>query len=198
MTARLENGTLPTTLLHCLADGSCKTIDELDATLSLDRGQISDGAFRLIMRGYVERIEKGCYQLTPAGVDAAARGEILKGGPIRPDTASVRKPVFGTFRQRVWTAIRMGGNFTIGDIVMVAATAEDKDADNNARWYVRRLKSAGYVVELPIRQRGTKLTSSGHKRFRLVKDTGAKAPVYRPKTKMLHDYNLREDVPCSK
>jgi hypothetical protein len=198
MTARLENGTLPTTLLHCLADGSCKTIDELDATLSLDRGQISDGAFRLVIRGYVERIEKGCYQLTQAGIEAAARGEVLKSGPIRPDTVSVRKPVVDTFRQRIWTAMRMGGVFTIGDIVMVAATAEDKDPENNASWYVRRLKAAGYVIELPIRQRGTKLTSSGYKRWRLLKDTGIKAPVYRPKTKTLHDYNSGEDVPCSK
>ncbi|MCA1492727.1 hypothetical protein I6F11_17540 [Ensifer sp. NBAIM29] len=193
--AKLEPGALPTTILQHLADGSCQTIDALAANLPLDRGQISDGAAKLVLRGYLERIEVGCYQLTPAGREAAERGEVIKSGPWRADTVKVRNAVRNTFRQRVWTAMRMSGAFTISDLV-IAAAAGDDDPDDNASRYIRRLKAAGYVVELPTRQKGTRLTSNGFKRYRLLKDTGPQAPVYRPKTQTLHDYNTGEGVPC--
>lgn len=198
MTSRQETGVLPTTLLQCLADGTCRTIDELDVDLPLTRRQISDGAVKLILRGYAERIEVGCYRLTHDGLSAAARGEVIKSGPWRPDTGRARKPVANTFRQRVWTVMRMSGSFTLGDLVMAAAGADDRDAGSNASFYIRRLIGAGYVFELPVRQRDTKVTSNGIKRFRLLKDTGPKAPVYRSRTRSIYDYNTAEDVPCGK
>ena len=94
--------------------------------------------------------------------------------------------------------MRMGASFTSGEIAMTALSAPGDGAENNLRWYVRRLKQAGYLVELPVRQQGAKLTSNGFKRFRLIRDTGYQAPVYRPKLKALHDYNIGEDVPCGK
>lgn len=195
---RAENGELPTTLLRCLADGACRTIDELDETLALDRRQISDAAFRLINRGYAERVERGCYRLTADGIAAAERGEALTGGPSGPDTVQVRKPWRDTSRQRAWAAMRMSGAFTVGEIAMAALRDADPAAEDNLRRYVLQLKRAGYLVELPVRQSGTKLTSNGFKRFRLIRDTGFEAPVYRTKTKALHDYNTGEDVPCGK
>lgn len=195
MAERQEAGALPTTILRELADGRCHTIDALAARLTLDRGQISDGMARLILRGLGERIEAGCYQLTQAGLEANARGDVIKPGPWRADTAKVRKPVRNTFRQRLWTAMRMSGTFTIGELV-IAAARDDVNPEDNASRFIRRLKSAGYIAELPSRQKGTRVTSTGFKRYRLLKDTGPQAPQYRPTKDILHDYNTGEDLPC--
>jgi len=194
---KLEAGTLPTTILHHLGDGSCLTIDALEEALGLTRRQISDGSAKLIFRGLLERVEAGCYRLTAEGLKSVQAGEVIKSGPWRPDRARNRKPVRDTFRQRVWSAIRMSSSFTISDIVMAAARPDDKDAENNAAWYLRHLTRAGYLAELPSRQRGTKLTSSGFKRWRLVRDTGPQAPVFKSKLLLVHDYNTGEDWPCA-
>lgn len=197
---KLDAGVLPTTILHhlgALGDNACLTMDALEVALGLTRRQISDGAAKLVFRGLLERVEAGCYRLTTDGRARAAANDVIKAGPWRADTAKDRRPVRDTFRQRVWNAVRMAGAFTIGDVVMAAARADDKDAENNAAWYIRHLKNAGYLAELPNRQRGTKLTSSGFKRWRLVRDTGPRAPVFKAKTKLVHDYNTREDWPCA-
>lgn len=194
----VQQGFLPTTILNSLKDGACQTIDDLVVGLELTRRQVSDGAAKLIFRGLLERVETGCYQLTPAGLEAARSGEVIKSGPWRPDTVSVRKPLPDTFRQRLWTAMRMSRTFTIGDVAMIAARPDDESPENNAAWYVRRLRWAGYVAELPVRQKGTRLTSTGFKRYRLLKDTGSVAPVYRPKIRALYDHNTQEALLCDK
>lgn len=195
MRAAVEPGTLPTTVLHSLGDGSCQTIDYLVEMLGLSRRQVSDGAAKLVFRGLLERIEAGCYRLTAEGMKAAQAGEIITSGPFRPHTVKKPKAFPDTFRQRLWTAMRMSGTFTLGEVAMIAARG-DSDPENNAAWYLRHLRDAGYVAELRTRQPGTRLTSNGFKRFRLLKDTGMKAPVYRTKTRTLFDYNTGEDLPC--
>ncbi|MET3611771.1 hypothetical protein ABID16_000076 [Rhizobium aquaticum] len=194
----VQQGYLPTTIMTSLKDGACQTIDELVVGLELTRRQVSDGAAKLIFRGLLERVETGCYQLTAAGLDAARAGEVIKPGPWRPDTVTIRKPLPDTFRQRLWTAMRMSNTFTIGEVAMIAAREGDQNPENNAAWYLRHLRSAGYVAELPVRQQGTRLTSNGFKRYRLLMDTGSNAPVYRPKNRTLFDFNTGEAVPCVK
>lgn len=196
MDTRLEPGEIPTTILHCLADGACRTIDELNELLGLNRRQISDGAAKLVLRDYLERVETGCYQLTSVGIAAARAGETISSGPWRPDTARTRKPVRDTFRRRLWNAMRMGGVFTVADLVMAAARVGDANPENNTARYIGHLVRAGYVEKLRTRKRGLKLTSNGFNRYRLVKNTGPIAPAFSPKRMALHDYNTREDVQC--
>lgn len=195
MTERSDRGQIPTIILHCLADGACRTMDELDELLDLNRRQISDGAARLVMRDYVERIEVGCYQLTVSGLEAAKAGTTIKCGPIGPHTGRTKKPGGDTFRRRLWNAMRVGGAFTIPDLIM-AARRDDAAPESNAASYIRHLVAAGYLVELRQRQRGSHLTSNGFKRFRLILNTGPIAPVWSNKRRTLHDYNTGEDVPC--
>lgn len=198
MDEAVQPGFLPTTVLHSLTDGACRTIDDLAESLKLTRRQVSDGAAKLVLRGLLERIEAGCYQLTATGIAAAAAGEVIKSGPWRPDTVTVRKPLPDTFRQRLWTAMRMSKTFTVGEVAMIASRESEESPENNAAWYIRHLKDAEYLVELPVRQKGTRLTSNGYKRYRLLKDTGSLAPVYRPKTKEVFDHNTGEAVSCAK
>lgn len=181
-------GELPTNMLSAMAGGVCLTIDELDAKLDLNRSQISDAVGMLVLRGFAERIERGCYQLTKAGIKAAESGHVIKAGPYRPHTG--RKPPYSdTLRQRAWTAMRMSRTFTISDLVMAASRPEDTGPEDNLLRYVRYLKRGGYVIELAVRARGTALTSNGFKRFRLVKDAGEIAPVWCQRKGQIVDHN---------
>lgn len=182
-------GELPNTILATLAGGACMTIDQLDASLPLNRRQISDGAAKLILRGYAERVEAGCYQLTPAGHKALATGIAITSGPRGRLTGGLRKAPRDTLRQRAWTAMRMSGAFTVGDIALAAARPGDAMPENNLQRYMRQLHRAGYLAELPVRARGTALTSNGFKRFRLLKDTGPLAPVWSDTHDVMIDRN---------
>ena len=192
-------GDLSNAVLDRLADGECHTIDHLDFALeAFARREIVKCAGRLVMRGLLERVELGCYQLTEDGKAALASGERITSGPHRPDRGRCRKPR-RTLRQRAWNAMRMSGTFTIGDIVMAAASGEEKNAENNLQRYFRALVRAHYLVVLPIRAKGTRLTSNGFKRYRLMRDTGPTAPVFRLNSACLFDHNLGERgevVPC--
>lgn len=183
------SGEIPTMILHHLGDGTCQTIDQLDAALPLNRRQISDGAAMLIKRDYLDRIEAGCYCLTPSGLAAAQRGERVTSGPIGALTGKSRRPPRDTFRQRAWNAMRISVTFTIGDLAIVAAKG-DKNPESNLVNFLGALRRAGYVAELPVRQRGTHLTSNGFKRFRLMRDTGPIAPVWNNRLRALWDHNL--------
>ncbi|WP_319498802.1 hypothetical protein [uncultured Cohaesibacter sp.] len=150
------------------------------------------------MRGVLERVELGCYQLTDDGKQIIASGQKITSGPIRSDRGLSRKPR-DTVRQRAWNVMRMSGSFTTGDITPHAAPGNEKRAEVNLLKYFAALRRAGYLVELPVRVRGTKLTSNGFKRFRLMKDTGPIAPIYRANKGCLFDHNLGERgeiIPC--
>ena len=182
-------GEIPTMILNHLGDGSCQTIDQLHEVLTLNRRQISDGARQLVMRELLDRVETGCYRLTQAGIEAIARGDRITSGPVGPLKTPARRPRRDTLRQRAWNAMRMSVTFTIGDLA-IAAARDDLNPESNIQRYLQFLRNSGYVVELPTRQRGTHLTSNGFKRFRLLKDTGPIAPMWKTHKQALWDYNL--------
>lgn len=205
MSEQLNPGVIPTTVLHNLADGACRTIDQLDEVLELNRRQISDGAAKLIYRGFLERIETGCYQLTKAGLKAAESGEEITSGPWKPDVAKSRKPRPNTFRQRAWNAMRMAEIFTYSELIVAAAGKDDKNPLSNIQRYVRKLIQAGYVSPLPTRKGGTRITSNGFKQFLLRPNNGPIAPVVRQIRPVpekgqpvweIFDGNNQEVTPC--
>ena len=59
-------------------------------------------------------------------------------------------------------------------------------------------KAAGYVMRSAHKAPGTAVTSNGFNLFRLIRDTGPRAPVFSKKRGSFHDFNTGEDVPCSK
>ena len=180
-----------------LVRGVCLTIDVLDNALGdIARKEIVKSIGGLISRGYVERIERGCYQLTDAGESSRHNNETLKSGPNRRHTAKARKAMPNTFRQRAWNAMRISVSFTVPDIVAVAKTENDKKAELNLQRYFHRLNAAGYLLQLSMRARGTRPGSNGFKRYRLINNTGDFAPVYQEKTGGMFDHNTREVVTC--
>lgn len=189
-------GAAPTKLLHTLATGECLTVTDLIKELSLNRRQVVDAAAKLLARGYLERMGTGCYQLTETGLEAAREGIVITSGPKGPTGTIPRHS--GTFRERAWRAMRVRHRFTIGEIVADAGRGDPAADRQNATRYIRYLRAAGYVGELPRRVPGTAIGSNGFKRFVLINNTGPRAPVYRGEAKAIHDFNLGKDIPCTK
>ncbi|WP_170431904.1 hypothetical protein [Ruegeria arenilitoris] len=188
----MSGGANQTTLLHHLGN-TCKTIDMLTQELDLNRRQISDAASALVRRGYVERVETGCFQLTGNGLIAAQSHEQITSGPNGAISVT-RKTGANTLRQRAWNVMRIQRRFTIPDLLTAAATGEEALAANNLQRYCRQLCRAGILRKLPKRQRGSALTSNGYTQFTLVQDLGHLAPVYRGKTKAVFDHNSGKEM----
>lgn len=182
-------GAAPTALLRVLASGPLSPEGAME-NLRLNRRQFNEAFRRLEIRGYAAAAD-GHVSLTPAGASAAERGEVITGGP-----KGQVKLVRNTFRQRAWRAMRIRKSFTIGEIVADAATEGDVQARDNAARYLCRLGQAGYVAEARQRVPGTIAGSNGFKRYRLVKNTGPFAPVFREAMCAIHDPNLGKDVSC--
>lgn len=187
-------GAAATMLLQALKDGTTRKIGDMANELDLSGRQVSDAASKLFARGFLERPGIGLFKLTNEGIQAAERGVKITSGPRGAHgTCPQRKR---TFRQRAWQAIRIRRAFTYGDIVADAGqTDEERDLENAAR-FVRQLARAGIVSEVKRRQKGNVQGSNGFKRFILMKDLGPRAPVYRPKLKLFHDFNAGKDWPC--
>lgn len=188
-------GVVPTALLQHMSGGSCLTIDQMVEQLGISRRQALNAASRLLRRDYLMKMAGGCFQLTEAGLAAAAAGKVIKSGP-KGKTGAIPQHR-DTFRQRAWTSMRFNGRFTIGQIVRAAGREGETNARENARKYIAQLCRAGYVKELSRRAPGTAIGSNGFKRFMLVKNTGRRAPVFRAECRVMHDFNTGEDVPCS-
>ncbi|MEX0366694.1 MAG: hypothetical protein AB3N22_11535 [Ruegeria sp.] len=188
----MSGGGVQTILLHHLGD-TCKKIEVLSEDLALTRKQVSDAAAGLIRKGYLERVELGCFQLTDAGHAAAHRGEQITSGPNGAHKAR-RRPLSDTLRQRAWNAMRIQRRFTIQDIVMAAAKGEEAHAVNNLQRYFKALCNGGVLRRLPKRQAGSAPTSNGFAQYTLVRDLGHVAPSYRAKAGTLMDHNAGEEI----
>ena len=180
-------------LLKALAPGLCLTIDQLEGSGGLSRRQITNAAMGLIRRALVERVELGCFRLTAEGITLRAAGTPLTSGPNAPHTGQrrTRKP---NFRTRIWRAMAVRDKFAIGDLVAVAARGEERDPMSNAGRYLAALANAGYIRRLPVKGRGTALTSNGFVRYVRLRHTGPSAPIVKTGGKAVYDPNTRETV----
>jgi len=172
-----------------------RTLDELEAHLPMSRRAIVKASGRLVERRYVDREEAGTYSLTAQGVAHLEAGLPMKSGPRGPHTGK-RGPNRDTFRQRAWSAMRLTGRFTQADILLRAAVTDDGNAAGNLQRYVHLLVRAGYLAVLPTRVPGSAETSNGHRVYRVVRDTGERAPMYREGARAMSDLNTGGDFPC--
>lgn len=192
----LKPGAVATALLAALGDGQDHATAALAERLDVKRRQIADAASQLARRGYVLRPDAGRYRISDAGRRALDEGVRITSGPLGPTGA--RRILRDTFRQRAWAAMRIRRVFTIGEIASDAARHDTEAERDNARRYIAALRAAGYAAEAPRRISGTALTSNGFKQFRLLRNTGPRAPVVSEGRACIHDPNTGEDVPCSR
>ncbi|PTV94047.1 hypothetical protein C8J27_11098 [Rhodobacter aestuarii] len=197
---RLAPGTVPNALIDVLCDGETHYLDALCETMIYSKEQIIRAAVKLADHGLMDRhSEPGEYRLSERGLIQVRNGFRVNSGPAKAH-GKIRRQ-HDTFRVRAWKAMRVLGIFTMGEVISAAERGE-ADPNYNLRHYLRVLVAAGYVIDLTSKVQGTKLTSPGFKRFRLIKNTGALAPVYRPRPKVLFDFNtgieikIGEAKPC--
>ncbi len=102
---------------------------------------------------------------------------------VRPDGSQVTQ---GRGRQNMWRTMRIRKVFTLNDIVALASNEEHAVAEEEAETYIRYLEKAGYIKNTDGKSR-PKAT------FRLIRDTGPKAPMIQ-RVRQVYDQNLREVV----
>ena len=183
-------------LLTAIAQHSpteCVTEARMCEITGLKPLQVERATLKLRKHELLVKTDMGCHQLTDAGREAAAAGKTLRSGPTSYTAPKINKD---HLRIRVWRAIRIRRKFTIPDIAMLVARGGEKDIESNIGKYVRALVKAGYLVELPKRERGVSMTSNGFKRWWLTdeKDTGPLAPVWRKGHQTVYDPNLHAEV----
>lgn len=186
--------TIQTRLLHGLGD-ACLMIGDVAVALGLTHGQVSQAAAMLVSRGYVERIDRGCFQLTPAGRAARDSGQTIDTG-VTGATRALRKPKRVAVRQRAWAAMRINRTFTVRDITTSVSRAGDGDVEENLRRYFCELERDGYLARSTRRRKGSAPGSNGFAIWTLVRDTGPIAPIWSRKQAAVHDFNL--EAPCGR
>lgn len=172
----------------------CVPIEDLAAAAGLSRRQTANGAAALIARGYVVRRERGCYEVTAAGAAAHAAGTPLTSGPTGP--MERKQPVANALRSRLWKAMRMRSKFALADLLVLAATGDERDPSANAGRYLRALVASGYLSELR-RTKGGRQGSNGAKRYVLLRDSGPKPPIVRRGGVEVYDPNTGVVHPCA-
>lgn len=184
-----------TAILNAVTAGRCLTLEELCATMpSVARRMLINAAGRLVERGLIERVERGCYRLTAEGEAAQAAGVVIKSGPRGPMLR--RRPVRNSLNARLWRAMRLKGKFTIPALLELAVK-DEKNPRCGAERFIRMLERAGYLHRLAKRDPGTSPTSNGYVRWSLVRDTGELPPMPRRNGAELYDPNTGEVMPCS-
>lgn len=193
----MGNATHQVAVLTVMATGTAGplTLDQLDETLPIGRKQIATAAGKLIARTYLERLENGVYRLTSTGRRALEEGVVLRSGSY--GRSRKHRFIANSLQQRAWSAMRLLGRFAMEDLLTLAVTDADRNPQTALRQYLKRLRIAGYIAELPVRRASNKPTSNGFKQWRLVRDSGASSPRYISKLHALKDWNTREVFPCA-
>ena len=91
-------------------------------------------------------------------------------------------------RVKAWRTIRHLRQFTLNELLDINATGAEKDAPSNLLKYLARLEQYGVLVRL-ARRAGDAMTSPGYVVWRLARDLGWDAPVWRNVQKVLWNPN---------
>ncbi len=177
--------------------GEPVTIFELVERIGAENRRVVQAIDVLRRRGFVKRVHRGRYILTPAGrAFQKSDDHQITSGPNGPHTGPWRRGG-GKFKAAFWAALRMSDSaVTIDDVLaLIPETLHGRNPTDNAYQFLSRLQTAGYVAELARREAGTALTSNGFKRWRLIKNTGPKTPYWSLKYGRLIDPNLPFDTP---
>lgn len=108
-----------------------------------------------------------------------------RAAPLTPRSATARrrgKPFAasaGGLRERAWWLARTTRRFTLDELLLTLADGTEGDAAGNLGKYLRGLERVGVLRRLARRVPGLAPTSNGHVIWRLVRDLGPLAPVWR-------------------
>ena len=180
------------TLILRHVGGACLTVAELAEQLDLTTEQVSQAAGLLVRRGLLERVVRGCFQLTTEGADAVAAGIEIKSGPANLTERKVPTRGRPSLQQRAWNVMRLRRRFTVPELVMVAAKDDDAGPDDTVQRYLRALARAGFAQVVDRRPEGRRAAIC--KVYALLKDTGHVAPSVVRRGRAVFDHNTGEEV----
>lgn len=178
-------GTRQMAIARLLEPGVCLTVDEMAERSGLPSRSVGSACACLVRRGWVDRLERGCFTLSPEGRRALTSGETIVSGPIGPLTVRARRPRRRTLRDKMWSAIRIARKFDLARLEEIAGCTHA-----NAQRFVLALARAGYLAELR-RQPGEAPSSNGFKRWVLIDDPGPATPIAKADGRVW-DANRRE------
>jgi hypothetical protein len=183
-------------ILTALRGGFDLSSAEIAAGAGLTVVQASHGCAVLLRRALIapavvaSRVRPR-YRITPEGAAFLDSGRTIASGPTGPTAHHVKR---ASLREKIWRALTMTRKGTVPELLRLARSGGEKQAENNARKYLAALQRAGYVVPLTQRRPGTSFYSRGFICWLLVKDTGLLAPVYCSKKRVVFDPNTKEEV----
>ncbi len=164
----------------CLSNSDILSVMEGTASAR----QVNSSLCKLVTHGLVERMEKGCYQLTKKGFEALVSDNFYAEHNTAPRPCYKARP--RNARDRIWQAMRILQKFTMADLAIRAETT-----CNNVSKYLRPLEKAGYISFL--RKAGDdKATSNGVNVYLLMRNTGEKRPLYKARFNWVIDQNTGE------
>lgn len=184
---------LSTAVLNAIHDG-VEQLGDLSTRLERDRHAIVKAVQVLKGRALVEIVVAGAeakkthYVLTEAG-----RQHAESGLPIHPGQGPrPRKRTVG-LRERAWWELRAQGIASLKQILITHADGSEKAADVNLYKYLLALERAGILLRqvkrLPARQ------SRGCVQWRLLRNLGVQAPVWRQQAQEVFDPNTGKVYP---
>lgn len=183
-------------LLTHLAGDRCLTTDMLIAAMDQPGPDTMEVIKKALIAQAIERDDDGgCFRLTAEG------RAVLAGAPVKP-AIQTQIVIPDTRRQRIWTAMRAQGKFTVATLMADALQPgeREKALQSSIGGYINALAKAGYLTKLDRRA----LAANGQCRWirwRLVNDTGYLAPamtVQRFKQlgyAIIHDRNTDDQIP---
>lgn len=175
-------------VMDVMVVGECIPFAELVARLpQYNRQAVSAGATGLVVKGYLRRVERGCYELTRDGVAAKESGKQMTHEPL-PEGRPSRD---NSLRARAWRVLRScPKGVTHQEVVTLATTGREKAALPNIQTYLRALRRAGYLRVLPNRvDSGRVRGSGGFMVHRLVRNSGPQAPIIKDSRSVVFDPN---------
>ena len=98
-------------------------------------------------------------------------------------------------RERAWWVMREVPRFTLDDLLLTLVDGGQKDAPSNLQKYIHALERVGVLERLQRRAPGNSPTSNGHVIWRLARDLGRKAPIWRGAQQVLFDPNTGALMP---
>lgn len=183
---------LAESLLAALADApAARTVAELATHMGRDPKATGMALLVLHRRGLVERPGHGVYRLAEPGRALIDAGGAVRSGPAHGRRAKVQAR---TLRHRLWTALASRRKATLPELLDLAVAGDERNAENNARRYLRLLERAGYLLRLPNRAPGLAPTSPGHLKWLVLRWTGPHAPVARAGHGAVYDPNLDQTI----
>lgn len=176
-------------ILAALPGKTCLTTEEIVRATSLASKQVTQAIGKLVSRSFVDRVERGCFQLSPEGHAFLASGAKIDCAPLRPCSSPIDgAPVEADdLPARTWRAILASGHkFSVADLAELAVRHEATGEDEIRR-YCAALCRAGILKRFNGREA----------RYLLIKDIGPKAPRFSRRRQVVYDPNTREVLPCS-